>query len=188
MRYVLAKALIAGILCLVMAVPLRAQQTLPTALVADRVTYDPVKERLIASGNVQVIFDGQVLNASRITYERATGLIFAEGPLVIKTDDDVRIVANSADLDTKLETALIRGARLVLAQNFQFAAAEARREVRDNRIAVFDHAVVFNGLADITAQALLQFVELELLFALGSGFDHKNTLNNCARFIAECTG
>ncbi len=98
----------------------------PTALIADRITYDRARDMLIASGNVEVIYEGRVLRAVEIRFNNATGTIDATGPLTLLEEGMAPISAEALTLDTTLQTGLVQGARLVLAQNFQIAAAEAR--------------------------------------------------------------
>ena len=96
-------------------------------MIADTVRYDPEGDRLIASGNVQIFFEGRVLSARTITYLNADGDILVEGPLTLKDASGTTLIAESAELDAELKSGLLHGARLVLAENFQFAATNARR-------------------------------------------------------------
>ena len=50
-----------------------------------------------------------------------------KGDILITEADGSQIRADLADLDTELTEGLIFGARLLLADNFQFSAVEARR-------------------------------------------------------------
>ena len=113
---------ICGLLLLLDLVASAAQAN--TALIADTIRYDPAAERLIATGNVQVLSDGEVINADQIIYDNATGRITAIGAVELAEPGTATLVAQSAELQTETRNALIQGARLVLAQNFEFAAAE----------------------------------------------------------------
>lgn len=104
-----------------------AQATRTPALLADSVTYDADGDALIAEGNVEVYFENRVLRASRITFYNETGIVEAEGPMTLSAPDEDTIVADFASLDRELKTGLIQGARIVLAENFQFAAKRAER-------------------------------------------------------------
>ena len=99
-----------------------------TALVADTITYDPDGDRLIASGNVQVLSDGDVLTADAIIYDNATGRITAIGTVEMAEPGEAALTAQSMEFETETRDSLIQGARLVLAQSFEFAAAEARTD------------------------------------------------------------
>ena len=46
----------------------RAQE-MPASLIADQVTYDRETRILVASGNVEVLYQGRVLRADRIVYD-----------------------------------------------------------------------------------------------------------------------
>ncbi len=104
-----------------------AQESTTPALLADNVTYDADRDSLIATGNVEVFFDGRILRASKVTYYNETGQVDAEGPLTLSAPGEDTVIADYASLDSTLKSGLIRGARLVLAENFQFAAQEVER-------------------------------------------------------------
>jgi len=84
-------------------------------------------QRLIASGNVEVIYDGTRLSAARITYDQASDRLVIEGPILIVTSDGTILTADQASLDPQLENGLLRGARLVLQQQLQLAANQIDR-------------------------------------------------------------
>jgi len=104
-----------------------AQETTTPALLADNVTYDADQDALIATGNVEVFFDGRILRASKVTYFNETGIVEAEGPLTLSAPGEDTLIADVASLDSTLKSGLIQGARLVLAENFQFAAQQVER-------------------------------------------------------------
>lgn len=116
-----------------------AQTKAPPALIADLVRYDPVADELVATGNVEIFFDGRVLKARKVTYRNATGDIDVEGPLTIRDQSGAILVGQTASLDQNLERGLLLGARLVLAENFQFAADRARKV--NNRYTTLDRTV-----------------------------------------------
>ncbi|MCC6006160.1 MAG: LPS-assembly protein LptD [Rhodobacteraceae bacterium] len=96
-------------------------------LMADSITASQAPERLVASGNVEIVQPGARLSASRIVYDRATGRIDVEGPLVLTTSEGVVFLADQAELSDDMRAGLLRGARLVLEERLQIAAAEIRR-------------------------------------------------------------
>lgn len=127
MRQTLFPALALGIAALC-APPSEAQAPQPPAsLVADQVTYDRETERLTASGNVEVLYQGRVLRAKRIVYDQRADRIDADGLLLTDEDGGV-LIADSAAMTPDLENGLIESARLLIAGKMQLAAAEARRE------------------------------------------------------------
>lgn len=95
-------------------------------LVADQlvVTAD---QRLVVSGNVEVLYDGTRLTASALIYDQARDLLIIEGPILIRTGDGTIFTAEQASLDPRLENGILRGARLVLNQQLQLAANQITR-------------------------------------------------------------
>ena len=112
-------------LALATALPARAQDT-AALLVADSVLVEN-DERLIASGNVEALYDGTRLFATRILYDGATDTLTLEGPIRIEREDGTILTAEAAELDQGLRNGILTGARLVLDEQLQFAAAQARR-------------------------------------------------------------
>ncbi|SEK41510.1 LPS-assembly protein [Roseovarius azorensis] len=99
----------------------------PALLVADdvRLTAD---DKLIATGNVEAMYQGRRLTASAITYDRRTDQISITGPLTLTdTTENTVVLADSADLDRDLTNGLLRGARIVMADQLQLAANEMNR-------------------------------------------------------------
>lgn len=107
-------------------IPALAQAQQAATLVADdvRLTGD---NQLIASGNVEVFFDGSTLRASRIVYDRASDRLLISGPIIVQAPDGSVLQAESADLDPRLENGMLLGARLVLDQQLQLAANQIDR-------------------------------------------------------------
>ncbi|MEC3860636.1 LPS assembly protein LptD [Mesobacterium sp. TK19101] len=98
----------------------------PALLLADQV-YVENDNRLIATGNVEALHNGQRLTASRIVYDKASDSVSVEGPVRITDETGNVLIADAAELDTGFENGLLRGARMVLDEQLQFAAVEARR-------------------------------------------------------------
>lgn len=119
------RRLLLVLLFLLAPVAARAQED-GAALVADTliVTAD---ERLIASGNVQAYFEGTVVSAARVTYDRRADRLLVEGPILIRDRDGTVIAAERAELDPRLEDGLLRGARVVLDRQLQIAANRVDR-------------------------------------------------------------
>lgn len=131
MRKSLLPAIAIGFAALAAGVPGAAQAPgeaqPPASLVADQVTYDRETERLTASGNVEVLYQGRVLRATRIVYDQRANRIDAEGLLLTDPDGGV-LIADSAAMTPDLESGLVESARLLIAGKMQLSAAEARRE------------------------------------------------------------
>lgn len=114
-------------------------------LLADQVRLTGPRS-LVAEGDVVIWYQTRRLIARRIIYDGAADRVQVEGPIHLSTPADegspreMVLVANSADLDTGLGDGILRGARLVLAQQMQMAANEARIE-GDGRYVTLDHVV-----------------------------------------------
>ncbi|MBQ2263378.1 MAG: LPS-assembly protein LptD [Loktanella sp.] len=103
----------------------RAQQA--ATLVADNVTLN-ADNQLVASGNVEVFFEGTSLRASAITYDRTTDRLLITGPIVVQEPGGALLTADSADLDPRLQGGILIGARLVLDQQLQLVANQIDRQ------------------------------------------------------------
>ncbi len=98
----------------------------PAVLVADDV-YLEGNERLVATGNVEALYDGRRLQAQGIVYDRAEDRLILTGPIIIQDGGERIILANSAEMDQDLENGILRGARLVMSDHVQLAAQEMNR-------------------------------------------------------------
>ncbi|MCT4555773.1 MAG: LPS assembly protein LptD [Pelagimonas sp.] len=129
---ILAPLLALGLLCA--PVPSIAQQqgapatqsSAPALLVADSVQVEN-DQLLIASGNVEALQGDLRLTASRIIYDRSTDSLSIEGPIRVIDAAGNILIAEAATLDSGLQNGLLRGARMVMDQQLQLAAVQARR-------------------------------------------------------------
>lgn len=109
--------------------PATAQQTAappPAMLVADDVYFDG-NDRLVASGNVEALYDGRRLRARAITYDRGRDRLILTGPIVIEEEGERLVLADSGRIGRDLRDGILRGARVVLGQHVQLAAAALDR-------------------------------------------------------------
>jgi LPS-assembly protein len=104
-------------------------------LVADSVTVTS-SETLIASGHVEVYFQGQRLTASRIEYDRTDDRLMISGPIRIDDGNGNVFLAEQAELSADLTEGLLRSARLVLNQRLQLATSELMRSDGGNLTAM----------------------------------------------------
>lgn len=95
-------------------------------LVADRVEIQG-DNVLVAEGAVEVLQKGMTLTASRVTFDAANDSLSIEGPIVLIDASGARILADQAELSADLQNGILTGARLVLQQQLQLAAAEIQR-------------------------------------------------------------
>lgn len=99
----------------------QAQSAPPATMIADTVAVDAT-DRLTASGNVEVFFDGTRLSATQVIYDPATDTLQIVGPIIIETADGQVFLADRAEIDPRLENGLLLGARLILERQLQIAA------------------------------------------------------------------
>ncbi len=103
-------------------------------LVADTVELN-ADDQLVASGNVEVFFDGSRLTASQIVFDQPSDTLQITGPIFIRTADGTILTATNATLDPRLENGILQGARIVLDQQLQLAANQIdRREGRYSQL------------------------------------------------------
>jgi len=107
--------------------PVLANAQAAATLVADSIIVPAGGQQLIAQGNVEVFFDGTRLSARSITFDQTTDRLIIEGPVFIVAPDGTILSADAASLDAQLENGILRGARLVLAQQLQLAATQIDR-------------------------------------------------------------
>lgn len=120
-------------LCLALsgALPAPAQDTADTSgmatLVADSVQAQG-NGKLVAAGNVEVLYKGNRLRATRVTYDQKSNRLTITGPLtLIDADGHTTLLADSADLSADLTNGILQSARLVLDQKVQVAATRIDR-------------------------------------------------------------
>jgi LPS-assembly protein len=98
------------------------------------------QSQLIASGNVEVFYDGTRLRAQRIIYDQAADRLIIEGPIIlIDASGDTIILAGQADLSADLSEGILTSARLVMNQQLQLAANRMMRI--DGRYTALDQVV-----------------------------------------------
>lgn len=119
---------------LLVALP-TASWTQPLAtLIADSIAVDPAGE-ILATGNVEVFFDGTRLQAATIRYAQNGDQLTITGPIRVTNPEGTLIVADQATLDRDLRNGVLTSARMVLDQQLQLAATEiARVDARYSRL------------------------------------------------------
>lgn len=105
--------------------PLAANAQVAT-LIADSVSFDGA-DTVYASGNVEILYDGQRVRASKLTYNRTADTLDLEGPITLIGKNGEVVTADSAALSGDMKNGIMRGARLVLDGQMQLAAAEFNR-------------------------------------------------------------
>ena len=95
-------------------------------LIADNVTFDG-QDTVVATGNVEVLYEGQRLLADKIVYDRAKDELNIVGDVRLIEKDGQVLTADSATISGDLRTGIMQGARVVLNEQMQIAAAEINR-------------------------------------------------------------
>ncbi|WP_293444588.1 LPS assembly protein LptD [Planktotalea sp.] len=116
-----------SLLCVAMlSLPARAQDLDAALLVADRVLITE-DERLVATSNVEAFYDGIRLFTDEIIYDQKRDELIINSPVRLSQKNGDVMIADSADLDSKLENGILRGARYVLDQELQILSAQTDR-------------------------------------------------------------
>jgi len=98
----------------------------PAILIADEV-FITADRLLVAQGNVEAFQNGTRIKARAIRYDQNTGGLTIEGPIILTEGADTIILADAAELSSDLRNGLLTGARIILAQQLQMAAAQVDR-------------------------------------------------------------
>ncbi|PZX17506.1 LPS-assembly protein [Palleronia aestuarii] len=109
-----------------MVMPLSAGAQDLASLVADRVRVEG-NARLVAEGDVEILFRDTRLTAPRIVYDREIDRIDITGPIVIHDGGSTLVLADAASLDADLRNGVLLSARLVLDRQLQLAATQVAR-------------------------------------------------------------
>jgi LPS-assembly protein len=117
------RALLISLTALLSATGTTAQDA--ATLIADSLRING-NDQLIAEGNVEVLFGDTQLTATRVTYSGSSDQISIDGPVRLR-DGDTLLEADAAQIDEDLQNGLLIGARLILNQQVQIAAAQLTR-------------------------------------------------------------
>lgn len=116
------------LLCLGLWAPMAQAQSQADAalLVADEVLITR-EGRLVARGNVEALYNDIRLYTDEIIYDQEKDVLIINNPIQIIQENGDMLIADSADLDSKLENGILRGARYVLDQELQVLSAQTDR-------------------------------------------------------------
>lgn len=130
-RKLWAATLLVGVLALAQPgpAPVWAQATTasPATLVADSIAVTG-GDVLTATGNVEIFYEGRLLRAARVTYDRATDRLTIDGPLRLTDEETGTVVlGGQADLSADMSEGILTSARIILNRQLQIAASGMRR-------------------------------------------------------------
>jgi LPS-assembly protein len=94
---------------------------------ADQVTYDNEADVVIAVGAVRMSRDGEYLAADRVTWNRKTGQVFAQGNVVATNPEGDKLVGENVALTDTLREGTIENLLVVLESGGRIAATRGRR-------------------------------------------------------------
>ena len=94
---------------------------------ANELRYDYQREQISAVGNVQIYYDGAVLEADRVTHDRKANRLSAQGNVRYQTKDGNVIRTDEIDLDADFRDGFINSLQVETADRTRFAAARAER-------------------------------------------------------------
>jgi LPS-assembly protein len=94
---------------------------------ANELRYDYQREQISAVGNVQIYYDGAVLEADRVTHDRKANRLSARGNVRYQTKDGNVIRTDEIDLDADFRDGFINSLQVETADRTRFAAARAER-------------------------------------------------------------
>ncbi len=132
------KTLIAVLLstALYTAFPAHAEEK-EALLQADIFQYDQTADIFTASGRVELMQDGQIVKADRMTYDRRADQVIADGNVVFVDKRGQSYFAKRVELKQKLKQGIVMQMGLVFSDGSRFAAREGR-QVDENRVELRD--------------------------------------------------
>ena len=98
------------------------------SLISDKIDYNKLSGELIATGNVQVLYDKILLSADKIKYNSNLDKLSIIGKFVIYDGKNSVSSNNDAIINTKLKSGLIKGARAIINNRLQISAQSLNQE------------------------------------------------------------
>ncbi|MDF2115599.1 LPS-assembly protein LptD [Roseiarcaceae bacterium H3SJ34-1] len=101
---------------------------------ANELNYDRDKNTIGARGNVQLYYQGRILQADRVTYNRNTNRVFAEGNAKMTERDGTVSYATRFELTDDFKDGFIDSLRADTADKTHFTAARAERTAGEQTV------------------------------------------------------
>ena len=108
-------------------------------LEADQLTYDFDNETVTATGNVQIYYDGYVLDADTVTYEQRSGRLMASGGVRLLEPGGNLISSERLDITDDFRDAFVGSLNVVTTDRARFTAQTAER--RDGNLTIFHKGI-----------------------------------------------
>ena len=105
---------------------------------ADLLKYDSTNDIVIASGDVRMVRDGNRVRADKISWDRKTGVVRAEGNVVVESAEGDRAYGDTVELKDTLRDGVVSNLLIVLNDGGRLAA---NRATRADGISTMDRAV-----------------------------------------------
>jgi LPS-assembly protein len=102
---------------------------------ADELVYDYQKNVVSAVGNVQIYYEGGVLEATKVTYDRRNNKVIAEGNVRYRTKEGRIIHAELLEITDNFRDGFIKSVLVESTDKTRFAAARADRT--EGRVTVY---------------------------------------------------
>ncbi len=99
----------------------------PVELLAERVEYDQKSEIVTAVGNIELVQNGRVLNASQISYDLNRDVVIASGNVRLMETTGEEYFADNFELTDQMKNGFVRELRGMLANGGHFTAEEAEK-------------------------------------------------------------
>ena len=108
-------------------------------LEADQLTYDFDNETVTATGNVQIYYDGYVLDAATITYDQRSGRLIASGGVRMLEPGGNLLTTERLDITDDFRDAFVSSLNVITVDRSRFVAQTAER--RDGNLTIFHKGV-----------------------------------------------
>jgi len=104
-------------------------------LEADQLTYDFDNETVTATGDVQIYYEGYVLDAETVTYDQRSGRLMASGGVRLLEPGGNLVSAERLDITDDFRDAFVGSLNVVTTDRARFTAQTAER--RDGNLTIF---------------------------------------------------
>ncbi|BAT60961.1 LPS-assembly protein LptD precursor [Variibacter gotjawalensis] len=110
---------------------------------ANELRYDNNGDTVSAVGNVQIHYDGSVLQADRVTYNQKTKRLYAEGNVRFQEQDGKVVTSDRLEMDDQFRNGFVDSLHVETFEKTRIAGsrADVKEDSQENRITVFQAGV-----------------------------------------------